>query len=117
MAILRAMDGKFYDLPDADAAKYEVPREKVKELLEKAGGPAPQGGPGPGPGGGHGGPPSASGGPVVVQIFAGGQPGPSGAPPHQHQPQHQQGGEGDVDPYWWWRNFSYWPNWPNWGNY
>jgi hypothetical protein len=112
MAILRAMDGKFYDVPDAEAAKFEVPRDKVKELLEKAGGPAPQGGPGPGPGGGGGGrgAPGGPGGQVVVQIFAGGagQSGPS-APPQQ------QGGEGDVDPYWWvWRNFVPWGNyWPN----
>ncbi len=115
MAILRAMDGKFYDVPDDQAAKFEVPRDKVKELLEKSGGPGPQGGPGggPGPGGGHGGPP-APGGQVVVQIFAGGSGasggpsasgGPTGGPP-------PQGGEGDVDPYWWWRNFV-----PSWGNY
>lgn len=111
MAILRAMDGKFYDVPDAEASKFEVPREKVKELLEKAGGPGPQGGPGPGPGGGRGAPPGGPGGQVVVQIFAagGGQPGPSGPPPQQG------GGEGDVDPYWWvWRNFVPWGNyWPN----
>jgi hypothetical protein len=110
MAILRAMDGKFYDVPDAEAAKFEVPRDKVKELLEKAGGPAPQGGPGPGPGGGRGAP-GGPGGQVVVQIFAGGggQQGPS-APPQQPS------GEGDVDPYWWvWRNFVPWGNY--WANY
>ena len=73
MAILRAMDGKFYDVPDDQATKFEVPRDKVKELLEKSGGPAPQSGPGGGPGPGYGGPPSP-GGQVIVQIFAGGAP-------------------------------------------
>jgi hypothetical protein len=117
------MDGKFYDLPDDEASKFEVPREKVKALLEKAGGPPPQGGPGAGPGQGPGhapgGGPGAGGpgGQVVVQIFAagagpghgghGGHGGPSGG---HGQPQQQ--GEGDVEPYWWWRNF-----WPNWGNF
>ena len=56
MAILRSSDGKFYDVPDDEAHKYEVPREKVKDLLSKAGGP-PSGGPGGGgPGGGRPGP-------------------------------------------------------------
>jgi len=111
MAILRAMDGKFYDVPDAEASKFEVPRDKVKELLEKSGGPGPQGAPGGGggPGGGRGA--GAPGGQVVVQIFAqgAGQPGQSGAPTAQPASE-----GGDVDPYWWWRNFVPWGNyWPN----
>jgi hypothetical protein len=113
MAILRAMDGKFYDVPDDQATKFEVPRDKVKELLEQSGGPGPQGGPGGGPGPGYGGPPPA-GGQVVVQIFAGGaaQGGPHDAP-GQSGPGGPGGpGEGDVNPYWWWRNFV-----PSWGNY
>ena len=123
MAILRGIDGKFYEVPDDQVASFEVPRDKVKELLEKAGGPGPQGGPGQGPGGPggyQGGPPPSS--PIIVQIFGGssgpggpgGPGGPSGPPPGE-APQ----GDGDVHPYWWWRNF--WPNWgngwPNWGNY
>ena len=109
MAILRGIDGKFYDVPDDQLASFEVPRDKVKELLAKAGGPAPQGGPGAGPKGGHG---PSHGGSVIVQIFSGGSHGPAGAPGGgQH---HAEGGE--VDPYgWYWNN---WGNfWPNWGNY
>ena len=115
MAILRAMDGKFYDVPDDEASRFEVPREKVKELLEKSGVPAPQGG--PGPGGQRGGPPPGGGAPhgnpVVVHIHAAGTPHVQSGPP-RGQP---QGGDAEVDPYWWvWSN--YWPNWGNfWNNY
>jgi hypothetical protein len=128
------MDGKFYDIPDDQAAQFEVPRDKVKELLEKSGVPAPQGGPGPSqaPGpmsqqGPQQGPPQGAGAPppaVLVQIY-GAQPTPSYGPPpaQQQQPQGEpaQGGDGDVNPYWWWRNITFyrpWGNyWPNWGNY
>ena len=142
MPVLQAMDGKFYDIPDDQASQFEVPREKVKELLEKAGAPAPQGGGGPGPGQGQGqmqpqgpgGAPGPSGGApppsVLVQIY-GAQPMQSyGPPPGQQQPPPQQQGEpgqgggsadGDVNPYWWWRNITFyrpWGNfWPNWGNW
>jgi hypothetical protein len=88
------MDGKFYDVPDEDLQKFEVPRDKVKDLLSKAGG-APPGGPGPGhPGGPH--PGSA---PVVINIYAPPPGGPPGGAPH----------DGEVDPYWfyywWWTNY------------
>jgi hypothetical protein len=126
------MDGKFYDIPDDQAVQYEVPREKVKELLEKSGALAPQGGapaphqggghmPPPGPGGGMSAPPPA----VLVQIY-GAQPGHGPAPGYGHpapQGGPAQGGEGDgdVNPYWWWRNITFyrpWGNyWPNWGNW
>ena len=143
MPVLQAMDGKFYDIPDDEAVQFEGPREKVKELLEKVGAPAPQGGP-PGPQGGQPGPGQGSGpmqGPgggmgapppsVLVQIY-GTQPG-NGPPQGQGQPSAQyapppgepaQGGgeaDGDVNPYWWWRNITFyrpWGNyWPNWGNW
>src|ERR1700683_2494764 len=98
MPVLRGMDGKFYDVPDDEAHKYEVPREKVKELRSKAGGP-----PGGPPGGGGGGPgrPGPNGGmphaPVVIQIFpppggGGGAPPGGGGAPHEG---------GDVGPCWW----------------
>jgi len=99
MAILRGLDGTFYELPDDKAKSYEVPREKVKGLLEKHGLPVKQTQPG-GPGGP--GAPMPGGSPVIVQIMPQGHhPGPHGG----GQP--AQGGE--VDPYWWW--------WNNWGNY
>jgi hypothetical protein len=108
MAVLRAMDGKFYDVPDDQASKFEIPRDQVKTLLEKSGAPGPQGG--GAPSGPPGGPPGSSG-QVIVQIFAGGGQsagGPGGAPP----PSGGGEGGGEVDPYWWWRNFV-----PSWGNY
>ena len=33
MAILSSREGKFYDIPDADLKKHEVPAGKVKEIL------------------------------------------------------------------------------------
>ena len=45
MPVLQAMDGKFYDIPDDQASQFEVPREKVKDLLEKSGVPADAGRP------------------------------------------------------------------------
>ena len=99
MAILRSSDGKFYDVPDEEAHKYEVPREKVKDLLSKAGGPPGGGGGGPGRPGPHGSPNA----PVVINIFP-----PPGGGPHGAPGGPQEGG--DVDPYrWWWNNY--------WGNY
>ena len=144
MPVVQSMDGKFYDIPDDQASQFEVPREKVKELLEKMGAPAPQGGPGdagqgaPGPmqgsmqrpmqDGAPGGAPGA-GPSVLVQIYGSPQaPGygyaPPGEPGQQMQAQGEpaQGGDGEVNPYWWWRNITfyrpwgnYWPNyWRNW---
>lgn len=120
MAILRAMDGKFYDVPDEQAAKFEVPRDKVKELLEKSGMPAQQGAPGPGQGGQRGAPPPGgppAGSPVVVHIHTAGTPHIQSGPPPAGQGAPAAGqppsGDAEVDPYWWiWRNY-----WPNWGNY
>ena len=98
MAILRGLDGKFYELPDDKVKSFEVPREKVKALLEKHGLPVQNRGPGSGPA--RGGPSHV--GPVVVQIHT---PGGSYVP-HQGGEHHP---EGEVDPYYWW--------WNNWGNY
>lgn len=107
MAILRSVDGKFYEVPDKDLEKFEVPadqvREKLGDTVQAGGGGAP--GPG-GPGGGAG---NAQ---VVIQILGdqsnaggGGAPAPSG----------EDGDE--VQPYWgWWRNCwrncwrNYWRN-------
>ena len=64
MAILRSMDGKFYNIPDDTLGEYDMGPEEVKEQIGAVGG-GPEGGPGPqggGPGavqpqrprGGHG---------------------------------------------------------------
>ena len=60
MAILRSMDGKFYNIPDDQLGEWEMGPDEVKEQLGAAGGgmggPGPQGGGmgGPGPQGGGG---------------------------------------------------------------
>ena len=33
MAILRSVDGKFYEVPDKDLAKLEIPADEVREKL------------------------------------------------------------------------------------
>lgn len=43
MAILKSIEGKFYDVPDSDLSKMELSQDKVRELME-AGGPAGAGG-------------------------------------------------------------------------
>jgi hypothetical protein len=99
MAILRAMDGTFYEIPDDQVERYKIPADKLKE---KIGEQASAEGPPPG------GPPE-SGGPssplVNVHIFYGGQGG--GAP---------AAAEGAVQPYDW-RNWRNWSNWNNWRNH
>ena len=45
MAILRSVDGRLYDVPDDQLSDYEVPAEKVNELMAEMGeGPAGGGG-------------------------------------------------------------------------
>lgn len=52
MAILRSVDGKFYEVPDEDLSKHELAPEKVSELMAQrgpsGGGRIGPGGPGPG---------------------------------------------------------------------
>jgi hypothetical protein len=103
MAILRSVDGRFYEIPDDQLSKYLIPEDKVKEKVQAAGGDA---GPPEDPG-----PPPPSGSPaIIVQIFgaAGAQPAGGGAPA-------PTAGAGEVQPYaWWntWRN-TYGPSWHN----
>jgi hypothetical protein len=52
MAILRSMDGKFYNIPDDQLGEYEMGPDEVKDQIGAAG--APQGGPGPQGGQGRG---------------------------------------------------------------
>ena len=125
MAILRSMDGKFYQVPDGELGNYEVPAEQVKEKLASAGAPLPSGpqgcGPSPGGGGmggGGGGPASMPpGGLVYVQVF---NSGPTGrGSPSSGAMGAPAGGEsgGEVQPY-----AGCWRNWKNcwrncWRNY
>ena len=108
MTILQAVNGTFFDVPDDKAASYEVPAETVSHLLDKSGPPARQGSPAPA---------AAPKAPVVVQIFAAPDTGSAAPPPSQ--PAQEE--TGDVNPYWWWRNITFyrpWFNgWGNWGNW
>ena len=111
MAILRSVDGKFYEVPDKDLEKFEIPADQVREKLGDQAQAEP-GGPGAGPGGPGGG--GGGGSQVVIQIHGGAQGG--GAPGGgQGAPAGEDGDE--VQPYWgWWRNC--WRNcWRNhWNN-
>lgn len=73
MAILRSVDGRFYEVPDDKLEAFAVPEDKVKEKLQQAG--AEEGGPDGGPPGGGGGGPL-----VVVQIIGQGRGAGSGPP-------------------------------------
>jgi hypothetical protein len=37
MALMRSIDGRLYNVPDEEAAKYLIPAEKVAETLKQAG--------------------------------------------------------------------------------
>jgi hypothetical protein len=92
MAIVRSLDGRYFDVPDKDLDKCLVPADKVREKLEAAGvkGPISPG------------PQAAMGG-----MQAGHQGGdPSMGP----------GAQGGVEAYNWcpWWN---WYNWRNWCNF
>lgn len=95
MAILRSVDGKFFEVPDKDLDKFEIPADQLREKLGDAaeagpGGPGGPAGPG-GPGGG------GAGSQVVIQIHgSGADAGPGAGAP--------KGGD-EAEPYWgWWRN-------------
>ncbi len=91
MAILRSVDGKFYEIPDEELSQHEVPAEKVTAIMDAMGGGEPGGGPGgAGPGGA----------------------GPGGAGPEGLGP---EGGGDDVEPYGYYRRRRYyWRNcWRN----
>ncbi len=107
MAILRSVDGRFFEIPDDQVEKYLIPADKVKEKLESSGAPMVP----PSDGGAGGDPGPLTEAPtIVVQVFgasaAPGAPPPGGALP-------VSGGE--VQPYFWnnwWHNRR--PGWNNW---
>ncbi len=113
MAILRSLDGRFFEIPDDQLNQFLIPAEQVKDKLDAAGAPqvppGPQGG-GPGPG------PESSGAPtILVQIIAA-PPHGSSAPPPTSAPTGEAAPTSEVQPYGWWNNW--WhnarPGWNNW---
>jgi hypothetical protein len=100
MAILRAMDGTYYEVPDDQVARFKIPEDQLKQ---KIGAMVPTEEPPPDE------PPPGAGSPsplVNVQIYYTGQ-GAGGAP---------GGAEAAVQPYDW-RNWRNWRNWHNWRNH
>ena len=107
MAVLLSMDGKYYEIPDDQVADFEVPREKVRDVLAHSpSSPSERGNPGSGPGprGAQAGP---GGSPVIIQVLPNGLHGPRPAGGAAGAP------GGEVDPYW----TTWWTNWTNWANY
>jgi len=90
MTILSSIDGKFYDVPDEECGRYEVPADKVKDVLEamdselggEHGGVAPYGAPAP-----H----------VVIHVSG------NGAMLEEFDPDADPEGS-DVEPYGWGRH-------------
>jgi hypothetical protein len=114
MAVVRSLEGTFYDIPDSELDKYKVPADQVKGLMEAAGQKIPQN-PGPQPCGGS--QARVTGGPqpqpqILVQFIT---QAPGGAPPQQQaQGAPGEGGEEKVEPQWYWINWANWANWHNW---
>ncbi len=111
MAVVRSLEGTFYDIPESELEQYKVPADQVKKLMEAAGRKMPSNAgqqPGPqiqGQGGGAAGSPQ-----IIVQFIT---QSPGGA--QQRQPQAAQAeGEETVEPQWYWINWANWANWYNW---
>jgi hypothetical protein len=114
MAILRSVDGQYYEVPDDQLARYLIPADKVKEKVQTGGGEDP-GPPDPGPPGAGGPGPT-----VLVQIYGTSAPPPGGggAPPPGGGGAPAPGAGGaapEVQPYGWWNTWrnTYAPGWHN----
>jgi hypothetical protein len=113
MAIVRSLEGTFYDIPDSELERYKVPPDQVKTLMDAAGQKIPMN-PGP-PRQGQGQVQVQTGGPggspqILVQFI---MQGPGGAQ-QQGQPAPEQGEQESVNPQWYWINWANWANWYNW---
>jgi len=111
MAVVRSLEGTFYDIPDSELERYKVPADQVKNLMDAAGQKIP---PSPGPqqmGQGQGG--SQGGSPQIIVNFITQSPG--GGAQQRQQPQAPPvEGEEKVEPQWYWVNWYNWANWYNW---
>jgi hypothetical protein len=99
MAILRSLDGTFYEVPDDQVSKYKIPQEKLKEKLGTQAYSA--GPPSSSP------PPEGGGSSPLVNV-------------HIHYGEGSPSGEGAVSPYWWHHHHHHhhhWHNWHNWRNW
>ncbi len=118
MAVVRSLEGTFYDIPDSELEQYKVPADQVKGLngsgwSEDAANPRP------------GQQPAQASNvrrpgqwlrwmqpQILVQFIT---QAPGGA---QQQQQAQrapaEGEEEKVEPQWYWVNWANWANWYNW---
>ncbi len=114
MAVVRSLEGTFYDIPEGELEGFKVPADKVKGLMEASGQKAQQN-PGPQQGGGRGQQQGAGGQPqILVQFIVQSQ---GGSQQQGQQPQGQGApaeGEEKVEPQWYWINWYNWHNWYNW---
>jgi hypothetical protein len=113
MAVVRSLEGTFYDIPEGELEKFKVPADQVKGLMEAAGQKPPQN-PGQQQAGrdqqGTGGQPQ-----ILVQFIVQSPGGGGGAPQQGQQPQGAPAeGEEKVEPQWYWINWANWANWYNW---
>ncbi len=120
MAVVRSLEGTFYDIPDSELDQYKVPADQVKGLMEAAGQKMPQNprqGQQPGSVGqqpGWGGQGSGASGPqpqILVQFIT---QAPGGASPQRQAQAPPEGEEEKVEPQWYWVNWANWANWYNW---
>lgn len=118
MAIVRSVDGTFYDVPDGELEQYQVPPDQVKGLMEGAGQRPPSGPQQQQQQAGKPTPEATTGTPQILVQFivqgSGGQQQPGAQKPGMQQPQAPPAGgeEEKVEP----QNF-YWVNWYNWANW
>ena len=116
MAILRSLEGDFYEIPDDQLQKCQIPPDQVREKLEACGVATAPAGTGPGAMG-YSAPGLPGGCGVVINILgSGGVQGPSGPPPQAGQEEAAQGTEGQTA-----RGYHFcgcgWANWHNWFNW
>jgi len=104
MAVVRCLEGTFYDVPDNELERYKVPADQVNGLMESAGrkapsifGQQPAGQSQPTGGTLH----------ILVQFIIGG----SGTPQQGQTQATPAEGEEKVEPQWYWINCSNWYNW------
>ena len=83
MAILKSIDGKFYEVPDNQLDSLLIPADQVKDKLQAAGGGGGGGGGGMRRGGGRSGAPQ-----VLVQVYGGAR---GGAPATAQACQQEEG--------------------------
>jgi hypothetical protein len=111
MAIVRSVDGTFYEVPDGELEQYKVPPDQVKGLMEGAGQQVPSG---PQQQQQQTGKPmgeASAGSPqILVQFIVQGNQAPQQPAAAQKPPAGAE--EEKVEP----QNF-YWVNWYNWSNW